>query len=92
MRTVSKKVDSVIDTLLEATNDAAALKKNCRGGNRRLAVNVEAKIDTALRVAGCEPDPYDSDVSKFKCAPPTRQTPTPPYTADPITLLEHTLT
>jgi hypothetical protein len=92
MRTVTDKVESVIDTLLEATDDAAALKKNCRGGNRGLAVNVADKIDTALRVAGLEPDPYDSDVSNSPSElRPTRHTPTPPYIADPIILLEHTL-
>ena len=93
MRTCHRKNENIIDTFLDIGNTVAALKKHTRGAISVKARAVGTALNDALRFAGCETDSSDEDVSEYlKCAPPTRQTPTRPYTFDPITLLEHTLT
>jgi hypothetical protein len=76
----------------EAKNDLDPLARGTRGANRVMARRSREFVDSILRTTGEDFDSSGDDVSNFKCAPPTRQTTTPPYTADPITLLEHTLT
>ena len=82
-----KQINSAICGLLDNTNTLAILKRCTRGENRKRARSVTTGVNNTLRLLGCPPDSSDEDVSEFKCAPPTRQTPTLPYTADPNTAI-----
>jgi hypothetical protein len=89
----ASRIDVICAKAAIAKTSAKDLELSCKGGNKRKARTVVHDINETMRSAGEDFDSSGDDVSEYlKCAPPTRQTPTQLYTADSITLLEHTLT